>query len=132
MELKVTSMVASVPVHVVHVDGNLDSASYESFQAEVGGLLEAGARHILVDLTHCPYVSSAGLRALQTLFNQLRALEPDVSDEEMHRRIRAGTYKSPHIKVLNLSKEARASFEMAGFDMFIEEHTDLKTALASF
>ena len=132
MELKVTSMVASVPVHVVQVNGNIDSASYESFQAEVGGLLERGARRILVDLTHCPYVSSAGLRALQTLFNQLRALDPDVSDEEMNRGIRTGTYKSPHIKVLNLSKEARTAFEMAGFDMFIEEHTDLKTALASF
>jgi hypothetical protein len=50
----------------------------------------------------------------------------------MRRGISAGTYKSPHLKLLNLSPETRTAFETSGFDMYIETYTDMKTAIASF
>ena len=43
-----------------------------------------------------------------------------------------GTYKSPHIKLLNLSQETYTAFTLSGFDMFIETYTDKATAIASF
>ena len=134
MEIKVFTENGRVPVTVMHVDGNIDSATHEEFQSKAEEAIKGGARHILVDLSHTKFVSSAGLRALNNLFNELRSFDPDsnLSDEEMKKGISAGTYKSPHLKLLNLSQDARTAFEMAGFDMFIETHTDMKTAVASF
>ena len=134
MEIKVSTENGRVPVTIMHVDGNIDASTYLAFQSKADELIKGGARHILVDLSHMAFISSAGLRALHTIFNQLRSLHPDanLSEEEVRKGISAGTYKSPHLKLLNLSKEARTAFEMGGFDMYIETFTDLKTAIASF
>lgn len=134
MEIKVFTENGRVPVTVIHVDGNIDSGTYSQFQDRANELMKNGARHILVDLTHTRFVSSAGLRAFHDVFNQLRAYDPDsnLTDEEVKKGISAGTYKSPHLKLLNLSPEAQVAFETAGFDMFIESFTDIKSAIASF
>ncbi len=132
MEIKVSKEDGRVPVTLVHVDGNIDSSTAQSFQSQVENLIKGGARDILVDLAHVPYISSAGLRALHAVFNQLRELAPDVSDPEMREGIRAGTYKSPHIKLVNMTSDARKAFDMAGFDMYIDTFDDVKKAIASF
>jgi len=134
MEIKTSTENGRVPVTVIHVDGNIDSATYETFTAKANELIKGGARFILVDLSHVPFVSSAGLRALHGIFNQLRTLHPDtsLSEEAIKKGIAAGTYKSPHLKLLNLSKEAHTAFTMSGFDMFIEAYTDKAKAIASF
>jgi len=134
MEIKVSTESGRVPVTVLHVDGNIDSSTYEKFQSTARGLIEEGSRYILVDLSHAPFVSSAGLRALHTLFNELRSRNPDanLSDEQMKKGISAGTYKSPHLKLLNLSPETKSAFETSGFDMYIDTFTDMKAAIASF
>lgn len=134
MDIQVSIENGRVPVTVMHVDGNIDAGSYEQFQAKAEELIEGGAKHILIDLTHSPFVSSAGLRALHQLFNKLRARDTDnpISEEEVRRGISAGTYKSPHLKLLNLSKETQTAFELSGFDMFIETFDDRQAAIASF
>jgi anti-anti-sigma factor len=132
MEIKVSTEKGRVPVTVLHVDGSIDSATYEAFQSKAEELIKAGARHMLVDLTHAPYISSAGLRALNNIFNRLRAFSPDMPDEEMRKGINAGTYKSPHLKLLNPSKASIVALDNSGFSMFIENFSDLKVALASF
>lgn len=134
MEIKVSTENGRVPVTVVHVDGNIDSSTYEQFQSTARKLIDEGARYILVDLSHAPFVSSAGLRALHTLFNELRLRNPDasLSDDQVKKGISAGTYKSPHLKLLNLSPETRTVFETSGFDMYIDTFMDKKTAVASF
>lgn len=132
MQLKVSKENAQVPVTVVHAEGNIDSASYESFLSQVEEAINSGARHVLIDLSHVPFVSSAGLRAFNILLDHLRALTPDVSDEEMRKGINDGTYKSPHLKLLNPSKETMTTLDGSGFSMFIDIFQDLKSALASF
>jgi len=134
MEIKAFTENGRVPVTVMHVDGNLDSSTHEAFRAKANELINGGTRYILVDLSHTKFVTSAGFRAFNDLFNQLRTLNPDanLSEEDIKKGISAGTYKSPHLKLLNLSDEARTAFELAGFDLFIETYTDLKTAVASY
>ena len=134
MEIKVTNESGRVPVTVMQIEGNLDSSTYEQFQTTARKLVDEGARYILVDLSHAPFVSSAGLRALHTLFNELRTRNPggDLSDEQVKNGISAGTYKSPHLKLLNLSPETRSPFETSGFDMYIDTFTDRKAAINSF
>jgi anti-anti-sigma factor len=134
MSIEVSTANGRVPVTIMHVSGNLDSYTYTDFQKKADELIKNGASHILVDLTNSPYVSTAGFRALHSMFNQLRALHPDanLTDEEVRKGISAGTYTSPHLKLLNLSPETQKAFEMTGFDMYIETFTDLQKAIASF
>ncbi len=134
MEIKVSTENGRVPITVLHVDGDLDVSSYQQFQSTAKKLIDEGARYILVDLSHAPFVSSAGLRALHTIFNELRSRNPDanLSDEQMKKGISAGTYKSPHLKLVNLSPGTKAAFETSGFDMYIDTFTDMKAAIASF
>ena len=134
MEIKISTESGRVPVTVLHVDGNIDSSTYEQFQSTAKKLIEEGARYILVDLSHAPFVSSAGLRAMHTLFNELRTRNPEanLNDEQIKKGISAGTYRSPHLKLLNLSPETKTAFETSGFDMYIDTFTDRKSAIASF
>lgn len=134
MEIKVSTENGRVPVTIVHVDGNIDSSTYQAFQAKVDQLINDGAHYILIDLAHAPYVSSAGFRVLHQVFNRLRSLHPssNLSEADIKKGISAGTYKSPHLKLLNLSRETRTTFEMSGFDMFIETYDDKNKAIASF
>ena len=134
MQIKTFTEKGQVPVTVMHVDGNIDSATYEAFQAKADELIKSGTHYILVDLTHAPYVSSAGMRALQHIYEQLRALHPDsdLSDADVKKGISAGTYKSPRLKLLNPSKETSTTFKMTGFDMYIEIFTDKAQAISSF
>ena len=134
MDIQVITSNVRVPVTIMRVNGNIDASTYEEFEAKADELIAGGARHLLVDLSKSPFVSSAGLRALHHIFNDLRAkdTEHQASEEEIRRGISAGTYKSPHLKLLHLSKETRAAFELSGFDMFIETFNDEQSALNSF
>jgi hypothetical protein len=68
------------------------------------------------------------------LFNELRSLHPDanLSDEDVKKGIASGTYKSPHLKILNPSNDIRKLLQATGFDMYIEVFTDMKSAVESF
>jgi anti-anti-sigma factor len=134
MDIKVWTENGRVPVTIMHVEGNIDAQTYEDFQSKAEELINQGTKYLLVDLTHSPFVSSAGLRALHQIFNKLRANDTanPASEEDVRRGISAGTYKSPHLKLLNLSKETRTAFELSGFDMFIDTFNDKEEAVASF
>lgn len=134
MDIQVFTENGRVPITVMHVDGNIDASSYDGFQAKADELINGGAQHILVDLSHSPFVSSAGLRALHHIFNELRARDTEnpLSEADVRKGISAGTYKSPHLKLVCPSKETKTSLELSGFDMFIESFDDKQTAIASF
>jgi len=134
MDIKVVSENGRVPVTVIRIEGNIDTATYEAFLSKVKEHIQGGARYILLDLSKTTFVSSAGLRAMNQIFNELRALHPDtnLSEQEVKQGIAAGTYKSPHLKLLNPSNGIKKVFEMTGFDMFIESFNDMKAAINSF
>jgi len=134
MDIRVTTANGRVPITVMHVDGNIDAQTYEKFQTKADELIAEGARYLLIDLSHSPFVSSAGLRALHKIFNDLRAKDTNnpVSEEDVRRGISAGTYKSPNLKLLKLSKETKTAFELSGFDMFIDTFDNEQAAINSF
>ncbi|MBL8101616.1 MAG: STAS domain-containing protein [Anaerolineales bacterium] len=132
MDIKVTTEQGRVPVTILHIKGEIDSATYQTFQSAAEKLIADGARHLLIDLQDAPYISSAGLRALHNLFNKLRAIHKDVNDDELRLRMKAGTYKSPYLKVANLSPQVKDAFELSGFETYIEVLDDINKAVASF
>jgi anti-anti-sigma factor len=131
MEITVTKEQNRVPVSVLHVAGKTDSASAEILQKKAMEIIDGGARYLIFDLSKVPYMSSAGLRVLQEVFNRLRAVAPDESDKEMHRHIADGSYQLPNLKIVNPTPEVVEVLKMSGFDMLIAIERDLKKALAS-
>jgi anti-anti-sigma factor len=132
MEITVMQEQGRVPVTVLQVAGKTDSGSADEFQRKIMEVIDAGARYLVLDLSKIPYMSSAGLRVLQEVFSKLRSLSASESDKEMYKKIADGSFKSPHLKLLNPTKEVLEVLRMSGFDMLVSIEHDLKTAVASF
>ena len=132
MDISVRTEKARVEVTVLHVHGNIDSGSYEAFQKQADQVIEGGARHLLIDLSHTAFMSSAGIRALNSLFYRLRGLAPEGTDAEMNQGIREGTFHSQNLKLAGANEDIRRVLEVTGMDMYIENFPDVQTALASY
>lgn len=131
MEITVTHEQGRVPVAVLHVAGKTDSASAERLQEKAVEIIDGGARYLIFDLAEVPYMSSAGLRVFQEVFNKLRALSSDETDKDTYRQIVDGSYQLPNLKIVNPSPEVLEVLKMSGFDMLVSIEHDLKKALAS-
>ena len=118
-------------VTVLHVEGNTDSESSAMLQKKALEVIDGGARYLIFDLSKVPYMSSAGLRVLQEVFNKLREVAPDESDKEMHRHIADGSYQLPNLKIVNPTSEVMEVLKMSGFDMLVSIEQDLQKAIDS-
>src|SRR5260221_8483583 len=118
----------------MHVQGSIDSITYENFTTRANELIENAVRNILMDFSQTPFISSAGLRDLHGILRKLQTLQPGskTSEADINKKVGTGGYKSPHLKLLNLSQENQIAFELSGFNMFIETYTDREKAIASF
>ncbi len=132
MEINVRVEQGRVPVTVFRVKGNIDGATYQQLQSRAQEEIDTGTRDVLMDLTEVPYMSSAGLRVLNYMYSELRSDAPEESDKSVREGISKGTFKSPHLKLLNPTPRVMQALQMAGFDMFLEIHLDLHEAIASF
>lgn len=130
MDVTVTQEQGRVPVTVVHLRGNVDSSTSQDLLDQVMAQIQNGAQNVLLDLQHVAYMSSAGLRALNQIYNALR--ERAESPEAVSKGVTAGTYKSPHLKLLAPSARVLETLKMSGFDMFLDIYPNAKSALAAF
>jgi anti-anti-sigma factor len=130
MEIAVSQEQGKVPVTVLRVTGDLNAATYEQFQTEAKKAIDAGAHNLLVDLNGVHYMSSAGMRALNQIFDWLSSSPAE--NEMIKKGIASGKAKSPHLKLLSPAPRVLEALKTAGFDMFLEIHHDLKHAVASF
>jgi anti-anti-sigma factor len=132
MEISVSNQQGKVPITVFHVVGDIDVNSYEQLQAQARQSQAAGTRNLLLDMSQVRFVSSAGIRALNNIFVLLRADAPNETDEAIRKGLSAGTFKSPHLKLVNANQRVTEALRTAGVDMFLEFHHDLDAAIASF
>jgi anti-anti-sigma factor len=132
LQITVSQQQGRVPVTVFYLSGDIDANSYEAFEKQAQETIQAGTRYLLLDMTKVTFMSSAGLRTLHTIFSWLRSKTSGESDETMRQGLRDGTYKSPHLKLLNPSPRVLETLTVTGFDMFLEIHHNLREAVASF
>lgn len=130
MEIFVSQAEGKVPVTVLKLKGDL--ADEDTLRTSAKSAYDAGARNILLDLKDVPYITSSGLRAIHYTFDLFREDSPAESDSEIRRGIVMGTYKSSHLKLLKPTKNAMKSLSLAGYDMFLEIHSNYSEAIASF
>jgi len=132
MNIKVSYEKGRISVTVLSITGNIDSSNYEQLDQIAYQEIEKGTRYLLIDLSGVQFMSSAAFRSITKIFKKLRSLSMDESDEEMHKGINAGIYKSPYLKLYKPSKAVAETMKIAGFDMLLEIHSDMKAAIASF
>lgn len=100
-------------VHVMALDGSLETTSSPEVEARLGELIQGGASKIAVDLAKVDFVSSAGLRVLLVAAKLQR---------------RAGG----KICVCGLNVIVQEVFDISGFSTIVAVQPDRETALASF
>ena len=130
MEIAVTQEQGRVPVTIFHITGPV--TSNEELEGKAKEALAAGAHDLLLDLAGVPYMATSGLRALNNIYTMLRTDAPGESDAAVKAGVAAGTYASPHLKLLNPTPHVAEVLKLTGLDMFLEIHRDLKRAIASF
>ena len=130
MDIKLAQEQGNVPVTVLKLTGDLNAATFDQFQKEAKRAIDAGAHNLLVDLSGVPYMSSAGMRALNQIFDWLSGSSSE--NEAVKKAIATGKVKSPHLKLLSPTPHVLEALKTAGFDMFLEIYHDLKHAVASF
>ena len=130
MEISVSQAQAKVPVTVFHIKGDLSAE--EPLLSQAKEAHQSGARNILIDLSESDYMSSAGLRAIHAMFELLRSSSPQESKDSIKKGISAGTFTSPHLKLLKPNKHISDVLKTAGYDMFLEIYQDYNKAIASY
>jgi anti-anti-sigma factor len=132
MQVSASAAQSKPSVTILAIQGEISAQTSDQFETAARQAIESGARNVLLDLTQVPYVSTAGLRSIQAIFNLLHTGDTEAENEGMRKGIRDGSFKSPHLKLLKPTPEVAKVLRITGFDMFIESYRDLPAALAAF
>lgn len=132
LQIAIEQAQGRVPVTIIQVEGSVDAANYQTLQTTVDSAYAAGTRYVLFDLTNVGYMSSAGLRVLHRLIDRLSDQSAAEEGAAMTFAASGGSLKSPHVKLLNPSKNVRRLLEISGFIVFFDIYTDRDMAIASF
>ena len=117
---------------ILRLKGELDSNSVAEFDNELSVIMEDEPSHILIDLSDLEFMSSAGVRALNTLYYQLHPTGSAEEKKAISQGIRAGTYEAPHLKLLDPTERVIHVLRMSGLDMYLGVYNDEGEAIAAF
>ena len=136
LNIPVAHIQSHVSVTILHPCGELDHSTYLDLIARARSVYDAGARHIILDMSGIPRMHSSGLVALHHIAVLLRGEVPP-DPEAGWAAFRAiaddlGASIQQRLKLLNPHPQVAQQLERAGCTAFLEIHTDLETAIASF
>jgi anti-anti-sigma regulatory factor len=141
MNIKISKTERPVPITILHLDGTLDGANFESLVKKAQSLFNAGARDLILDLSKLTFISSAGLRALHQVALLFRGKLPE-DPQESWDSYRWAAYRSldrehyrnlqEHVKLLSPSPEVRQVLDMIGYTSLFEIYANLPQAVETF
>lgn len=100
-------------VHIVQIQGYLDSSTFQELQDHLQSLIDQGVCRLIVDFEQLNYISSAGLGVMMGMMQEVRRHDGD-------------------LKIVRLSEKIRNLFEMLGFSRMILIYDDLEEAKQAF
>jgi len=132
MKITKTQADGQVPVTILRLEGTFDANQSNYFLELAEAEIETGAENLLLDLSQVPFMSSAGVRVIYSLYNSLHPRQSSENEIARSRGMREGTYLAPHLKILKPSKQVMNVMRMVGIDRYIEIFEDEAQALAAF
>ena len=136
MKFDVYTEEGEVPVTVIRPQGEVDASNYQDLIEEARAACGAGAADILLDLSEVPYMSSAGLVALQSISALLRgdqAADPEWGWQALraiHREVNLD--QQLHLKLLNPQPRVERVLEVSGLGRYLEVYSDMDSAVRSY
>ncbi|MCI0602064.1 STAS domain-containing protein [bacterium] len=121
-----------VPVTIIEIHGDVDTMTFSELEKKGEEIYKQGARRIILDLSDARHISSAGLRAIHTIFNLLRSDYPPESDKALGERLADKNFRSNVLKLVKPNENVRQILTTSGYDRFLELHDDLDHAVQSF
>ena len=109
---------AHVPVTVLHVGGWLDAQGEPVLLESARVAHEAGARYLLIDMSDLDTLTSAGMRALQKVYQMY-------TPKEDHMKV-------AHLKLCNAPPQIYNVLGITGFLQNIPMYESMASALESF
>ena len=117
---------------ILRVKGELDSNSVTELDKELETIMSEGATDLLLDMSELEFMSSAGIRSLNTLYYQLHPTGSAEEKKAVSLGIRAGTYEAPHLKLFGPTERVIHVLRMSGLDMYLGVYDDESKAIAAF
>ncbi len=119
-DLKITSeqVQAAVPVMVLHIGGWLDGQSEERLLQVARDAYESGSRFILIEMADLDTITSAGIRALQKVYQMYTPKED--------------RFKLAHLKLCGAPPQIHNVLGITGFLHNIPMYENAEAALKTF
>ena len=119
-DLRITSeqMQADVPVTVMHLRGWLDAQSETQLLESARTAYDDGARYLLIEMSDLDTLTSAGMRALQKVYQIFTPKED--------------RFKVAHLKLCNAPPQIYNVLGITGFLQNIPMYESMDAALQSF
>ena len=115
-------------VTIFHLSGHLHGNTEYQLVDLAQGVYADGAKHLLLDLSELDVLSSAGLRAIHSVFN----LFTPHGDMEVIHRHGEEMYKSPYIKLVCPNPQIYYVLNITGFLQNLLIYNNLEEAVNSF
>ena len=135
MTIAVDREEARVPVAVMRLEGELDSATYLDVLASARDLVEQGVGYILLDLERVEYMGSSGLFAIHSIAMLLGGKEPPDPEHgwgAIHQADPTEVEAVQRLKLLSPQPQVARVLERSGLTRYFTSYTDRAEALAAF
>jgi anti-anti-sigma regulatory factor len=136
MELILEEVTGPVKATVLCLSGNLDGSNFDQLIAKGREVIAGGAENIILDLSACGFMSSAGLVALHSLALLARGEEPPDPQHgwaAFHALSQdAGSGVQKNFKLVAPQPSVLRLLEKTGMTGFLEVFDEADAALASF
>jgi len=129
-ELTITAskVQGDIAVTILHLSGHLHGATEKDLLDYARQAHEDGAKHLLLDMSGLEVLSSAGLRAIHSVFN----LFTPQSDKDLIHEHHEEPYKSPYMKLVCPNPQIYYVLNIAGFLQNLIIYNNMDEAIKSF
>lgn len=128
LTIDLTKAQGNVPVTIMRLSGHLHGETEDQLLDTARQVQQDGSNYLLLDLSGVDVLTSAGLRAIHSIFN---LLTPE-SDVEIIHQHREEPYKSPYFKLVCPNPNIYYVLNIAGFLQNIPIYNDEEEAVRSF
>lgn len=115
-------------IAIMRLQGDIDASNFVQVVDKAQEIYQNPARHLIIDLSEVPSISSTGLVAI----HKIALLYSGVSVEKTHPDLTHNSNARKFVKLLSPQPAVDKALETAGMKLFFKVFHDLESALNSF